>query len=78
VYNTNAKIRPAAGVRAWTRLLDKAAIDLKNIDIDKVAKKLTKRKKKKAPGSRRKFYGGRAYQRQCRAVLREDEHDLRS
>jgi hypothetical protein len=51
VYKIRAKINPAAGVRACTNVLESAASDRKNMDIVRVAKKLTKKKKKKLPGS---------------------------
>jgi hypothetical protein len=55
VYRTRAKINPAAGVRACTNVRESAASDRKNMDMERVAKKLTKKKKKKLPGSRLKL-----------------------
>jgi hypothetical protein len=55
VYMTRPKIRMAAGVNAETKDLESEAMDLKNMDITRVSTNEMRTKKKKAPGSLRRW-----------------------
>ena len=48
-------MRMAAGAKAWTREREQAAIERKNMDMTSVNVKEIRMKKKKFPGSRRRF-----------------------
>lgn len=52
---TIARMRMAAGAMAPGRVRDTEATVLNTMDMTKVVKKAVKRKKKNAPGSRRRF-----------------------
>lgn len=52
---TKARIKIAAGANACSSVLDRLPILLKNIDMVRTMIKLTNKKKKNAPGSRRRL-----------------------
>jgi hypothetical protein len=52
---TRARISNAAGAKAWERVLETEAIVRKSIDMVNVRTNEMRRKKKKFPGSLRKF-----------------------